>query len=173
MALLNTNIGPERVQVIPQPLGNVQVPGVATSITAMLISTSVLTAPEHTPTPVTTLEAFSDVFGGADEAGQGYYAAKAFFDNAGTGNTLIVVNVGASPTANDYIGTAVNGKGLRSLDGIDVIGLVCAPGLDMDVAWLVQPAVIDYAETLRAEFGATLSTTFALVSVPKEVTKAR
>jgi hypothetical protein len=40
------------------------------------------------------------------------------------------------------------------------------------MAYLVQPAVIDYAETVRAEFGATLSTTFSLLAVPREISKA-
>ena len=40
MALLNTNIGPERVQVFPVPLGNLQIPGAGISVASFLISTA-------------------------------------------------------------------------------------------------------------------------------------
>ena len=172
MSLLNTNIGPERVQVFSQPLGSVPVAGVATSVTAFLISTTEAGAPENIPTSVFSLEEFTDTFGGADEAGEGYYAVKGFFDNAGTGNTAIIVHVGTSPTPTDWIGNAADGSGLRSLDPIEVLGLVCIPGLDLEDAYLVDTALIDYAETTRTEFGATLSTTMSLSSIPNEISKA-
>ena len=173
MALLNTNIGPERVQVIPVPLGTVQLPGVATSITAFLISTSLVGAPENTPIAVTDLEAFETTFGTPDDiAHDAYYAVQGFFDNAGTGNTAIIVNVGDSATANDYIGSVTDSSGLRALDAIDTIGLVVAPGLPIDMAYLVQPALIDYTETVRAEFGATLSTSFSLMAMPEDISRA-
>lgn len=173
MSLLNTNIGPERVQVFDQPIGTVQLPGVATSVTAFLISTSHVGAPVQTATAVTSFSDFVSAFGTADEvADDGYYAVEGFFNNAGTGNTAIIVNVGTSPTAADYIGNASNGHGLRALDNQDVVGLVCAPGLPINLALLVQPAVIDYTKTIRSEFGATLTTSFSVLSVPKEIEKA-
>lgn len=172
MALLNTNIGPERVQVFDVPIGTVQIPGAATSVTAFLISTSEVGAPENTPTRITDMEGLAP-FGGPDEiAHNAYYAIKGYFDNAGTGATAIIVNVGASATAADYIGNASDNSGLRALDAQDDLGLVCAPGLPLEMAFLVHPALIDYSETVRAEFGATLSTVYSLLAVPKEIEKA-
>lgn len=173
MALLNTNIGPERVQVFDQPLGTVQVPGIPTAVTAFLISTSASGAPVNVATKVTSMQEFEDAFGTADDIlNDSYYAVQGFFDNAGTGNTAIIVNVGTSPTANSYIGSASLGTGLRALDAEDVLGLVCVPGLPLSQAYLVHPALIDYTETVRAEFGATLSTSFSLLGVPKEISRA-
>lgn len=170
---LNTNIGPERVQVFEKPLGTVQVPGVATSVTAFLISTSLSGATVNTPTAVVNLEEFESAFGTVDDiANDAYYAVQGFFDNAGTGNTAIIVNVGDNATPNDYIGSASASSGLRSLDAQDVLGLVCVPGLPLEQAYLVQPSLIDYTETVRAEFGATLSTSFSLLAMPKEISKA-
>ena len=298
MALLNTNIGPERVQVFDQPIGTVQVPGVPTSVTAFLISSGLSGAPVNVPTSVTTLADFESLFGNADSiADDGYYAIEGYFNNAGTGNTAIIVNVGqgtaevssitcvadvsdslrgkffrinsaydrkqyyvwyrtaslgtdpsasnpgrigvrvdiatnatanqvaiataaalnaladfaapvpgaaivtvtnsmggpatdavdgslattftistttqgARPSANDYIGSASLGTGLRALDTQDILGLVAIPGLPLSSAYLVHSSLIDYTETVRAEFGATLSTSFSLLAPPKEITKA-
>ncbi len=173
MALLNTNIGPERVQVFDVPVGVVQIPGAATSVTAFLIGTTQVGAPVNTPTKVNSLEEFEELFGGPDEVlHEAYYAIQGYYDNAGIGATAIIVNVGSAPAAADFIGSASNGTGLRALDAIDVVGLVCTPGLPLSMAYLVHPALIDYSETVRAEFGATLSTTFSLLSVPRQVSKA-
>ena len=173
MALLNTNIGPERVQVFDRPLGVVQLPGAATSVTAFLISSSAAGAPENSPTRVTSLDEFVDVFGGpADIANDAYYAVQGYYDNAGSGAPAWIVNVGESADAADYIGSASDGSGLRALDAIDEIGLVCIPGLPLSMAYLAQPALIDYTETVRAEFGATLSTSFSLLAIPREIKKA-
>lgn len=172
MALLNTNIGPERVQVFDVPIGNVQIPGAATSVTAFLISTSEVGAPVNTPTRITDMDGLAP-FGGPDEiAHNAYYAIKGYFDNAGTGATAIIVNVGASATADMFIGSAAANSGLRALDAQDDLGLVCVPGLPMSMAMLVQPALIDYSETVRAEFGSTLSTVYSLLAVPKEISRA-
>jgi hypothetical protein len=173
MALLNTAIGPERVQSFAVPIGTVQLAGAATSITAFLISTTQVGAPVNSPTAVTDLTSFVSVFGGPDEISyDAYYAVEGYYNNAGTGATAIIVNVGTSPTANSFIGNATVGSGLRALDAIDDIGLVCIPGLPLSMAWEVQPALIDYSLVVRAEFGANLSTTFSLLSVPKEISTA-
>lgn len=173
MSLLNTNIGPERVQVFDQPLGVVQVPGASTSVTAFLISSSFLGAPLNTPTRVTTLEDFEALFGGPDDIlYDAYYAIQGYYDNGGSGKTAIIVHVGTTPTAGDFIGNASTGTGLRALDVIDDVNLICAPGLPIEMAYLVQPALIDYSETVRTEFGATLSTTFSLLAIPRDITKA-
>lgn len=170
MANLNPNIGPERVQVFDVPIGTVQLPGVATSITAFLLYTSKAGAPVNVPTPVTDFTTFVNTFGDADDVAlDGYYAVQGFFDNAGTGNTAIIVNV-ASTAAASFIGSSSAGTGLRALDNQDVLGLVCIPGLPLSEAWQVYPALIDYTKTVRAEFGSTLSTSFSLLSTPKEIT---
>lgn len=296
MALLNTNIGPERVQAFDVPLGTVQVAGAGTSTAAVLISSSKAGAPVNVATPVLNMDEFETLFGNADDiADDGWYAVNGFYDNAGTGNVMYVVNVGegtkevnsitavadvtgslnskwfkldsaydrrlyyvwydvnsagvdpavsgrtgvkvsvatnatagavgtataaaldaladfsassttgtmtitnatggpstdaaegtaptgftfavttqgARPTANDYIGSASAGTGLRALDVIDLVGLPMAPGLPMATAYLVQPALIDYSETIRTEFGCQLSTAFSLLAIPKEITKAQ
>lgn len=173
MALLNTNIGPERVQVFDVPLGTVQVPGVPTSVTAFLISTSFVGAPVNVATSVNDLQEFEDSFGGPDDvANEAYYAVQGFFDNAGTGNTAIIVNVGEAATAADYIGNAADASGLRALDSEDILGLVTVPGLPLAQAYLVHNALIDYTETIRAEFGSTLSTSYSLLAVPQEIALA-
>lgn len=295
MALLNTNIGPERVQAFDQPVGNVSIQGAGISSASFLISTSFDSAPVNTATAVTSLEEMVDLFGDANDiADDGYYAVKGFFDNAGSGNTAIIVNVGegtaevssvtcvadvssslnnkyfllssaydrrkyyvwysvddagvdpavsgrtgvkvdiaenasatavatatknaldaladfvatslaavvtvtaaaggpaedvtdgaaptgftlsvttqgARPTALDYIGDAADGTGLRALDVVDDVGLVTVPGLPLETAYLVHSSLIDYSETVRTEFGATLSTCFSLAAIPKEIRKA-
>lgn len=172
MSLLNTALGPERVQVFDQPLGVVQVPGASTSITAFLISTVFGGAPVNIPTRVTTLEDFEASFGDMDDVSyQAYYAIQGYFDNGGSGKTAIIVHVGTSPTANKFIGDAAAGTGLRALDAMDDVNLVCIPGLPIELAYLVQPALIDYSETVRTEFGATLSTVFSVLAVPREIKK--
>lgn len=170
MALLNTNIGPERVQVFDQPLGTVQVPGASTSITAFLISTSFDDAPENTPVRVTNMEEFEASFGAADDIlYDAFYAVQGYFDNGGSGKTAIIVNVGETPDALSFIGDAADGSGLRALDLVDDVNLVSIPGLPLSMAFLVQPALIDYSETVRTEFGATLSTVFSLMAIPREI----
>jgi hypothetical protein len=151
----------------------VQIPGAATSNTAFLISTTKVGAPLNTPTKVNTFEQFVDLFGDADEISyDGYYAVKGYYDNAGSGAIAVIVHVGTSPTATSFIGNAALGTGLRALDVVDDIGLVCIPGLPLEMAYLVHGPLIDYSETVRAEFGSTLSTVYSLLSIPKEVTKA-
>ena len=104
MALLNTNIGPERVQVFDVPVGAVQIAGAATSVTAFLVSSSLMGAPVNSPTRIQSFDEFVDAFGDADDqAFDGYYAVKGYYDNAGTGADAIIVNVGVSPTANSFI----------------------------------------------------------------------
>lgn len=173
MALLNTNIGPERVQAFAQPIGNVSIPGAAISSAAFIISTSEVGAPVDAPTSVFSLDEAVETFGGPDEiAGDGYYALKGFYDNAGSGAQAIIVNVGSSPSVSDYLGTAANGKGLRALDNLDEVGMITIPGLSISEAYQVQSGLIDYSETVRAEFGASLSTSFSLLSIPQEINKS-
>ena len=296
MSLLNTNIGPERVQAFDQPLGTVQIQGSGLSTAAFLISSSFAGAPVNTATTILSTTDLETYFGGPDDiADDGYYAVKGFYDNAGTGNAVYIVNVGqgtaevstattvadtagslnstyfllnaaydltkyyvwydvnsagvdpavsgrtgvkvsvatgatatqvatataaaidalaafgatsasavvtitnatggptsditdgaaatgftfavttqgARPTANNYIGSASLGTGIRALDVIDSIGLIAVPGLPLATKYLVDSPLIDYSETIRTEFGCQLSTSYSLVSIPKEITKAQ
>lgn len=298
MALLNTNIGPERVQAFDVPLGTVQVQGAGISTAAILLSSSKAGAPVNTPTAILNMDELDTLFGGPDDiADDGFYAVQGFYDNAGTGNTVYIVNVGegtkevgqvvavadvsgslnskyfklasaydrrlyyvwmdvnsagvdpavagrtgvkvsvatnatagqvgtaiaaaldaladfaststtgtvtitsatggpatdvadasggaatgfsfstptqgARPTANDYIGDSSTGTGLRALDTVDLVGLIMVPGLPLPTAYLVDGALIDYSETIRTEFGCQLSTSFSLLAMPKEITKAQ
>lgn len=173
MALLNTTIGPERVQTFDQPLGSVQPQGIPLSSAAFLIGTTLSGAPENTATKVRNLAEFVDAFGGPDDVlYDGYYAVKGYFDNAGTGNTAIIVNCGSAPSAADFVGDSADKTGMRALDSEDVLGLICVPGLPLSMAYLVDAATVDYSETIRAEFGATLSTSFSILAIPKEISKA-
>lgn len=173
---ININVGPERVQVDDAPLGVVQIPGASISTAAMLIATSKSGAPVNSATAVRSLAEFEETFGDVDDMvsgyEDGYYAVKGYFDNCGTGNTVYIVNIGSTPTANAFIGSSSALTGLRALDPIDVVGLVMVPGLPLELAYLVQPSLIDYAETVRTDFGSTLSTVFSLMSIPKEITRA-
>ena len=108
-----------------------------------------------------------------DVANNGYYHVQGWFDNAGDGSLAIIVNVGASASASDYIGSAVDGSGFRALDAVDDSMLVMAPGLPLQEAYLVHSALIDYTETTRADFGNTLSTSFSLISIPGEIAEAQ
>ena len=174
MALLTTNIGPERVQTFDQPIGVVQLPGAGTAVAGILISTSKAGAVENVATRVTNLQQFVTAFGDADDVNlDGYYAVQGFFDNAGTGSTAIIVNVGASPSSADWIGDAATSTGLRALDSQDDVTLVMAPGLSLSDAYLVHTQLIDYSETVRSEFDATLTTVFSLLSIPGEISQAQ
>lgn len=172
MANLNTSIGPERVQVFDQPIGTVQVAGQSISKAGFMISTSLGGAPENVPTDINTFDEFVETFGDADDVGAGFYEVLGYYDNAGTGAPATIVNVGSAPTAADYVGSASAGTGLRAFDTVDDIGLVVAPDLPLEEKYLVDSAVVDYCETVRAEFGSTLSTCFSLIAVPQEISKA-
>jgi hypothetical protein len=297
MANLNTNIGPERVQVFDKPIGTVQVPGAAISSAAFLISSAKTGAPANIATNVFSMSELTTSFGDQNDiADDGYYAVQGFFDNAGEGAQAIIVNVGegtkevtsvtcvadssgslnskffrissaydrvkyyvwydvnsagvdpaaansgrigvkvsiatnatatqvatataaaldaladfvsssasavvtvtnakggpatdaadgtaatgftisvttqgARPTASDYKGNQSAGTGLFALDVLDSLGMIAIPGLPLSSAYDVHQALISYSETVRAEFGATLSTSFSLLAPPKEITKA-
>jgi hypothetical protein len=98
---LNTNTGPERVEVIPVPLGTVQVPGAATAITAFIISSDFPGAPTNTVVQIAQLSDFTSQFGTEANAGQGYWAVYGFYANAGSGAPALIVNVApSSPSGN-------------------------------------------------------------------------
>src|SRR5258708_5211601 len=93
--LLNTNIGPERVQAFDVPLGTSNITGVTTDVTAILIATDFPGAPVNVPTMLTDPTTFQNTFGDADNFFfDGYYAALGYWNNAGTGASALIVNVG-------------------------------------------------------------------------------
>jgi hypothetical protein len=99
---LNVNTGPERVQVIPVPLGTVQVPGAATSIAAFVIQSNFPGAPTDTAVSIQSLDDYVASFG-TDANGVGYWAVKGFYDNAGTGAPALIVNISPSAPSGDLI----------------------------------------------------------------------
>jgi hypothetical protein len=94
-------------------------------------------------------------------------------DGNTTGFTFTTTTQGARPAANDYIGSASDGTGLRALDVVDLVGLIAVPGLPLATKYLVDTALIDYSETIRTDFGCQLSTSYSLLAIPKEITKAQ
>lgn len=110
--LLNTNIGPERVEVISQPTGVVPIPGAATAITAFLVRSNLAGAPVDTPVSVLNLDAVVEQFGDESNMGNAYFALQGFYDNAGVGNQAIIINV--APTAS---GSSVDEFGVAEAAG--------------------------------------------------------
>lgn len=108
--LLNTNIGPERVEVIPQPMGVVPVPGATTAVTAFLLRSDKDGAPVNTPVEILSLEDFVNQFGDEDNMGLQYFAVQGFYDNAGSGNKTLIVNI--SPSA---AGSEVSERGVAEV----------------------------------------------------------
>jgi len=108
---INTNTGPERVEVTPVATGSIQVPGAPTAITAFVVRSTLAGAPADTPVEALSLEAVVEQFGDV-ELGDAYYAIRGFFANAGTGNKVIIVNV--APTAS---GTTVDDRGVAEAAG--------------------------------------------------------
>lgn len=114
--LLNTNIGPERVEVIPQPIGIVPIPGAATAITAFILRTDKALAPVDVPVEILNLDQFVDQFGDETNMGLVYFAVQGFYDNAGTGNKAIIVNV--TPSAS---GSTVSEQGIAEVGAAGLI----------------------------------------------------
>lgn len=110
--LINTNVGPERVEVVPRPTGVVPIPGAATAITAFLVRSTKAGAPLDTPVEVLNLDAAVEQFGDEDEMGNAYFALQGFYDNAGVGNKALIVNV--APTAS---GSQVDERGVAEAAG--------------------------------------------------------
>lgn len=87
---INTNIGPERVEVFSKPIGTVLPQGASTARTAMLLATSYAAAPINTPTSVTSLAQFESLFGTQEDMGEVYLSVRGFFENGGEGSELVV-----------------------------------------------------------------------------------
>ena len=116
MASLNTNIGPERVEVTNQPIGAQLIQGSATAITSLIISTVKADAPLNTPTTVTSLSEFESLFGTQAQIGEAYLSVKGFYDNAGTGAQLIIVAVEPSGVTGSVLEKAQN-QDARTITG--------------------------------------------------------
>lgn len=123
---LNTNTGPERVEVIPVPLGTVQVPGAATAITAFIISSDFPGAPTNVVTKIAQLSDFVTLFGTQANAGQGYWAVYGFYANAGSGAPALIVNVAPSSPSGSLVTFASSANEVRDPAGD---GPVAFPGM--------------------------------------------
>ena len=96
---INTNIGPERVEVTLNPIGTVLPQGAATARTGILIYTDFSAAPLNTPVTVTSLSQFEGLFGDISNMGEAYLSVKGYYENAGVGTELVVVAVEPSGIA--------------------------------------------------------------------------
>lgn len=113
---INTNIGPERVEVTLSPIGTVLPQGAATARTAILISTDFAAAPLNTPITVTSLSQFEQFFGNMSNMGEVYLSVRGYFDNAGVGTELVVVAVEPTGIKGSALETAQN-QGDRNIVG--------------------------------------------------------
>lgn len=105
---INTNIGPERVEVFSKPIGTVLPQGASTARTAMLLATSYAAAPINTPTSVTSLAQFESLFGTQADMGEVYLSVRGFFENGGEGSELVVSAVEPSGVTGSKLEDAQN-----------------------------------------------------------------
>lgn len=103
---INTNIGPERVEVTPKPIGTVLVQGTSTARTAVLISTTKSDAPLNTPSSVFSLSEFEQLFGTESQVGEAYLSVRGFFQNGGEGSELVIVAVKPSSVSGEILEAA-------------------------------------------------------------------
>lgn len=113
---INTNIGPERVEVFPAPIGTVLPQGASTARTALLIATSFPSAPLNTPTSITSMSQLEATFGTQEHMGEAYLSARGFFENGGEGCELLVVAVEPSGVSGAKLEDAQNA------DDRDILG---------------------------------------------------
>jgi hypothetical protein len=124
--LLNVNTGPERVEVIPVPIGTVQVAGAATAITAFIIYSNLPGAPTDTVIQINSLSDFVASFGTDANAGEGYWSVKGFYDNAGTGAPALIVNASPSSPSGSLVTFTMASDQVRNPAGD---GAVAFPGM--------------------------------------------
>lgn len=105
---INTNIGPERVEVTLNPIGTVLPQGAATAKTAVLLATDYASAPLNTPVTVTSLSQFESLFGDISNMGEVYLNVQGYFQNAGVGTELVVVAVNPSGITGSALEVAQN-----------------------------------------------------------------
>ena len=130
---LNTNIGPERVEVTLNPIGTVLPQGAATARTAILLATSFAAAPLNTAVTVTSLSQFEQLFGDVSHMGESYLTVKGYYDNAGVGTELVVVAVAPS---------AITGSALEVAQNQDVRSIVGALAQILDDGILMDTIVL-------------------------------
>lgn len=118
---INTNIGPERVEVTLSPIGTVLPQGAATARTAILLSTDFAAAPLNTPVTVTSLSQFEQTFGNISNMGEVYLSVKGYFDNAGVGTELVVVAVEPSGITGKPLEVADNANGRQFVSSLDEV----------------------------------------------------
>lgn len=128
---INTNIGPERVEVFSKPIGTVLPQGASTARTAMLISTSAASAPLNTPTSVTSLAQFEQLFGTQADMGEVYLSVRGFFENGGEGSELVVVAVNPSGVSDvlEVATQSVNRQITGSFGSLLDLGVVAVAGI--------------------------------------------
>ncbi len=132
---INTNIGPERVEVFPVPIGTVLPQGASTARTALLISTSFAAAPLNTPVSITSMSQFEANFGTQADMGEVYLSARGFFENGGEGCELLVVAVAPSGVSGTKLEDAQN-AGDRDISGS--FGALLDTGILLDNVILVS-----------------------------------
>lgn len=113
---INTNIGPERVEVTLNPIGTVLPQGAATARTGVLIATDFAAAPLNTPVTVTSLSQFEGLFGDVSNMGEAYLSVRGYYQNAGVGTELVVVAVDPSGITGSALEVAQN-QDVRSIVG--------------------------------------------------------
>lgn len=120
--------------------------------------------PRNEPTRVGTWAQYIKLFG--DDESHLAQAVRGFFDNGGT--NAILINVapegGLDPTPDDYIGNqGTEIRGLRALERVEDVDLVCAPDLvgqykksvgfpEPTHVLAVQRAIVEHCELLHDRF---------------------
>jgi len=166
---INTNIGPERVEVTLNPIGTVLPQGAATARTAILIATDLAAAPLNTPVTVTSLSQFEQTFGDLSNMGEAYLNVKGYYDNAGVGTELVVVAVEPSGITGSALEVALNqddrtivGALAQILDdgiintGIELTSYAPTTGvavLDLSGATFPDLSNVKVGDMLKDEFG--------------------
>ncbi len=121
--------------------------GVTTSVTAFVGQTA--SGRFNDPVRCRAFIEYEQTFGGLDEASEVSYAVRLFFENGGS-DAVVVRAKGESSEA--------FGAGIRALDAVDVINIICLPGLS-DAG--ILRAAMDYSRSRRA---------FLIVDAPRTAT---
>lgn len=179
---INTNIGPERVEVTLNPIGTVLPQGAATARTAILIATDFAAAPLNTPVTVTSLSQFEQTFGDLSNMGEVYLNVKGYYDNAGVGTELVVVAVEPSGITGSALEAALNqddrsivGALAQILDdgilnsGIDLVTYTSATGvavLDVSGATFTNLNNVEVGDMLKDANGKMYAITAINTATP-------
>lgn len=125
---INVNQGPERVEATLTPIGTTLPQGSSTARTALIIATKKSDAPLNTPTSVTSLSQFEQLFGTQDDMGEVYLNVQGFYQNGGDGAELVIVAVSPSgitdqvyESASDEAPRSILGSSGQLLDGGEIL----------------------------------------------------